>query len=139
MTEEKLFEFNKMCLKFLGLDNIQHLEGNRYLFARMVYTVGDPDPKSFLIDLTCNPKNLGHIEFYNDWNWIHKVVRKIDNEVVESEANGIVDSIVPYLQKRNTIIVEVMKSNLKETIEAIYDYLKWYYERPTQRNANASA
>lgn len=131
MTEEKLFEFNKMCLKFLCLDNIQHLEGNRYLFARMVYTVDDPDPINFLIDLACNPRNLGHIEFYSDWNWIHKILEKINNEFIESEMNGIVDSIVPYLKKRNLVIEGVMKSCKKETVEAIYNYLKWYYERPT--------
>jgi hypothetical protein len=114
MKEKEIFEYNKMCLRFLGLDNIQHLEENRYLFARMVYTVDDPDPKAFLIDLACNPKNLGHIEFYNDWNWIHKIVKKIN----ETEFNGMTLAAVHSL----------LFNSKSVTVKKIYEYLKWYYE-----------
>ncbi len=64
-----------------------------------------------------------HLKFHNDWNWLMKIVLKIENETVNFNIRGNMCEIEHVLSEKESIIV------LSESkIQAVYEACKQFIE-----------
>ena len=128
MTQEEIFEYNKRCAEFLGFLDFEELGDDKYKLGKTVYKITDPSiqPKEWMIDLACNPKNTGHFKFYSDWNWIMGTIEVISKKF--GEAPLFKEVYQKWLHENvDTMDFLIFRWSKEETIRAINQFLIWYY------------
>lgn len=114
MTQEETLDYNIRCAKFLGVD---------VDYSTQVYK----DSKSPLRDYINNKPKSEPLLFDEDWNWIMRVVKEIENlyngaVIVEITDKSCNISIYKFLYKKYT----TMNTKIEAVTQAINQFLIWH-------------
>ena len=121
MTQEQLLEYNKMCAKFLGVDNTLSCY---YLpkFGLYKNSYGEIYYEEVF--------NEDELKFHSDWNWIIEVVEVIEKlgYYTKNECIRNVNYFNIYELKNNeeTFYGSGNNSKKEAVVQAIYQFLKWH-------------
>lgn len=122
MTKEEILDYNKRCAKFLEYKYYPH----NYEGKIPSGLAGWQKEKAHLkISDTYLCRNDNQLPFRSDWNWIMKVVDKIndiDYDVTITDCECII-----RVSEITTIKLRSEGTKIA-TVEAIYEFLKIYYK-----------
>lgn len=110
MNQEWIDQYNKKCAEFLG--NLQNYYSNHIYINFTNIERGYYD--------------VDEMKFHSDWNWIMKVVEKIEEK---DYMYGIVkgaSSIWKYEDQNTPIFIKALDDSLTSTIQVIDQFLDWY-------------
>ena len=122
MNEQEILEYNKRCAEFLGGENHPSL---------VPYTP-EPDDMWFAVDTCPNLQRpeggsmwkLHELKFHSDWNWIHEVIKEIEN--LHDIRDVTINSVGCIIFHKENAFAEFSDDKQKAVVEAINKFLIWY-------------
>ena len=117
MKEEEILEYNKSCAEFLNW------EKSDTVYRTIEYYNNEK--------IVGNYKHTVNMKFHSDWNWIMKVLQRIEDLNFSVELSNIgTQNYVCYIRSGG---IKVIYSNILETkkeavVQAINQFLIWHNE-----------
>lgn len=118
---ENIVENNKLFAEFLDWEFDDLSETFETPFLQLVdsHAFGDEQYSCKLQDF--------ELEFHSDWNWLMKVVEKIESLGYRIEIVKHICRI--YLSNKETIIISENTPNIEAVYTACVEFIKWYNEQ----------
>ena len=126
---ENIIENNKMIAEFLDWEFDGLSETFETPFLKLV------DPQAFGDEqFSCKLQDF-ELEFHSDWNWLIKVVEKIENLQDENSCaiynvrieQCFVEIIINHISE--TIVEVDSNSKIQAVYQACVEFIKWYNEQ----------
>jgi len=133
LTQEIVFENNKLIVQFMELLKIEEINDLEYFVNKKMWRLLDKpkDVNEYFLELFCHPKNSGHYKFYSSWNLLMPVVDKIEELGYDTKIERNNDDDCHYTEifnmpNANDCICPDGNSKIETTYNAVIEFITWY-------------
>lgn len=118
----------------IDTSSIRKFNDSSNLLSGDVFFVNEDGTKKLISKNKNKPKkhylcrNHHQLSYHSDWNSLIEVGKKINETKLLLPMNGVIDSIVPWINARRPIVSGLIDMDIMKTWEGVVEFIKWYNE-----------